>query len=103
MRIMLAMVAVLLSLSIGPVEAAEEPHLVPNGQTVAARVVGVHDSDTITTLTDRRDAILPKLLSGDIRLSEAEEALAPILTLGDCACVESRLLMDMLFIRCEWR
>jgi len=58
---MLAMASVLLSLSTGPVEAAEKPHPVPKGQTVTGRCVGVHDGDALTALTDDKRQLKVRL------------------------------------------
>jgi len=62
---MMAMAAVLLALSISPVQGAEKPHPVPKGQTVTGRCVGVHDGDSMTVLIDGNRQVKVRLDSID--------------------------------------
>ena len=49
MRLIIAAIAVLAAI---PAVAAEKPIVIPDGQAVTAKCVGVHDSDSMTLLVD---------------------------------------------------
>ena len=57
-------VALVLALTL-PASAADKPVVIPEGQTIAGRVVGVHDGDTITALADGNRQVKVRLMGID--------------------------------------